>query len=496
MTARTRQHGFTLVELLVAMAIFITIMGGVTVLFTGAIRTVRQGNQQMDLFSMGRGMMTVMERDMSAAFTARELGEYFQFYGRAEGFMFVGKLENGRLGRVTYVINPNADTREFETAINEPWQDVWERVVTLAADRARARGAANNAAVRAAQDDASAYFQSFYPAPSGAFVNLGDVVDDINRRPIDFTVRVRSYALLRYQEDVADLDTFQPIRNANSSLSYQWPYIDPRLPAQDRVDGSPEGVEEALYLDILNGIGGPGNDIRNAILFADPNSEQLHAINRDTVAALIAAKRREVWIRLLAGDAPPGVPGFWKDPNDPTDARPAASDYVIAERILVRAGLLAPDGSSELILPGEPGTRLDALLVPGIFNYGAIDNGGTEVYRRTFNALENLNASGYTNARQQTITYADFLADPADRIKDYDEALVRALGERRDAALLAGSPLAPRLPALISPGLWFMDASPAPGAADFRRWFTQTIEVPSATGRNVSPRVTARVQQG
>ena len=489
MTARTRQHGFTLVELLVAMAIFITIMGGVTVLFTGAIRTVRQGNQQMDLFSMGRGMMTVMERDMSAAFTARELGEYFQFYGRAEGFMFVGKLENGRLGRVTYVINPNADTREFETAINEPWQNVWERVVTFAADRARARGLA----VRPAQDDASAYFQSFYPAPSGAFVNLGDLVEDINRTPIDFTVRARSYALLRYQEDVADLETFQPIRDANSSLSYQWPYIDPLQPSRDRVDGSPEGVEEALYFDILNGIGGAGNDIRNAVSFANL---QLHAINGDTVAALIAAKRREIWIRLLAGDGPTGVPGFWKNPNDPTDTRPFAGDYVIAERILVRAGLLAPDGSIELILPGDPGTRLDALLVPGIFNYGALDNGGTEVYRRTFNALENLNASGYTNARQQTITYADFLADPADRIKDYDEALVRALGERRDAALLAGSPLAPRLPALISPGLWFMDASPAPGAADFRRWFIQTIEVPSATGRNVSPRVTARVQQG
>lgn len=493
MSDRTRQHGFTLVELLVAMAIFITIMGGITVLFTGAIRTVRQGNQQMDLFSIGRGMMTVMERDMSAAFTARELGEYFQFYGRAEGFMFVGKLDNGQLGRVTYVINPNVDTRQFETNISEPWINVWERVVTFAAERARANGITNDAAVIAAQQDASNYFQSFYPAPSGIFLNVGDLDNDLNRTAVDFNVRTRTYALLRYQENVADLDNFKPLHGANDSILYQWPYIDPSRPSEDRVDSDPDGIEEALYTEILGGIGGTGNDIRNALLFTNA---QLHAINAKTVGALIAAKKREVWIRLLAGDASLGVPAFWGDPSDPDDDRPLAKDYVIAERILVEAVLLSPDSTVTLTLPSEPASALDALLVPGIFNYGAIDNGGNEVFRRTFNALENLNADGYENLRQQAITYSEFLADPGARAKDYDEALVRALGERRDTALLAGSPLAPRLPALISPGLWFMDASPAPGAADFRRWFTQTIEVPSATGRDVSPRVTARAQQG
>lgn len=498
MHSRNRQHGFTLVELLVAMVIFLTIMGGVTVLFTGAVRTVRQGNQQIDIFSMGRGMLSVMERDLNSAFTARELGQYYQFFGRAEGFMFVGQLDNGQLGRVTYVIHPAADSREFDTALSEPWQDVWERVLTLVADEARAAGA-NPAAIRSAQDDASSYFQSIYPAPSGTFVDVDEStsnnnVNPANRAPVDFTVRARTYAVLRYQENVADLDTFPPLSAGVPNVTYQWPYVDPIDPSLDRVQSNPEGVEDAIYSETLRALGAPGNDIRNQIRFA---SAQLHALNPETVREIIAAKRREIWIRLLAGDTTLGLPSFWKDSAEDTfDPRPFVGDYVIAERILVRATLLLPNGEERLILPGAPTLRLDALRVPGIFNYGTLDNNGTEVYRRTFNALDNLNIGGYTSPDVGEITYADFIADPAARLVYYDDALVRALGERRDAALLAGSPLAPRLPALISPGLWFMDASPAPGAADFRRWFTQTIEVPSATGRNVSPRLTARSQQG
>jgi prepilin-type N-terminal cleavage/methylation domain-containing protein len=497
MRPRKRTQGFTLVELLVAMAIFVTIMGGVTVLFTGAVRTVRQGNQIIDVFGMGRGALEVMARDLGTAFTARELGQYHQFYGRPNGFTFVGKLSDGRLGRVTYAIHPDVDSDAFETTMLEPWQNVWERAVTKADEIAVEQRLSDTDRVNLLQATSS-LFQSAYPAPGGYFVPLDESLalgtnNPVNLTAVEFSVRVQSHALLRYEEPgITDLDVFPPVYDTNGNR-YDWPYLDPVNPAADSAAGLPfESAEGAFYGQLLRAVTRGGRDLR--LLAADltvqvrgDQSSAPYALNPAAIDDLIDAQRRDLWVRLIAGD--PSLPvRFWGDPGNPFDPVGTTRnplDHVIAERILVTADLFTPDGREPIFVPGTQ-IFLDALLVPGTFLY--FDE--TERDTRWYNALINVDRSTgglYDAALRQ----ADVAA-----VEAFDFALVRAYGERRDAEARLGSPLAPRIPALVSPGFWLMEARPAPGAPDFRRWFTQTIDVPSATGRDISPRVVARQRQG
>ncbi len=106
--ARDRR-GFTLVELLVALTIFVTVMASVTLVFNGAIRTSKQGFQNQEAYELARGTMKVLERDLSRAFTNRDHGDNFNFYGTPIGFTFVGLISADEssvpnMARVTYVI--------------------------------------------------------------------------------------------------------------------------------------------------------------------------------------------------------------------------------------------------------------------------------------------------------------------------------------------------------------------------------------------------------
>ncbi len=101
--------GFTLVELLVALAIFLTIMAVVALFFTAAIRTSKQGVQNQQAFELARGAMRLIERDLSRAFTSRDHGDVYSFYGTPIGFTYVGMVNVAgtdayNLARVTYVI--------------------------------------------------------------------------------------------------------------------------------------------------------------------------------------------------------------------------------------------------------------------------------------------------------------------------------------------------------------------------------------------------------
>lgn len=109
--ARTaaRRRGFTLVELLVAIAIFVTVMASVALVFNGAVRTSKQGFQNQEAYELARGAMKVIERDLSRAFTNRNRGDVFNFYGTPIGFTYVGLIYANEssapnMARVTYVI--------------------------------------------------------------------------------------------------------------------------------------------------------------------------------------------------------------------------------------------------------------------------------------------------------------------------------------------------------------------------------------------------------
>lgn len=108
-----KRAGFTLIELIVAVAILSVIMAAVGGLYAASITAARQSIQNIEANEAGRTAFGLIERDLNAAFTARDYGDLYQFYGTPIGFSFVGltrayKSESStpNLGRVTYVLHP------------------------------------------------------------------------------------------------------------------------------------------------------------------------------------------------------------------------------------------------------------------------------------------------------------------------------------------------------------------------------------------------------
>jgi len=111
------RRGFTLVELLVALAIFITVMSIVAFMFVTAIRTTKQGALNQEAFEMARGAMRLLERDLTRAFTNRDHGDVYSFYGTPIGFTYVGMVPSDdnteyNIARVTWVIYHSSITAQ------------------------------------------------------------------------------------------------------------------------------------------------------------------------------------------------------------------------------------------------------------------------------------------------------------------------------------------------------------------------------------------------
>jgi prepilin-type N-terminal cleavage/methylation domain-containing protein len=117
--ARARQ-GFTLIELIVAIALFLTIMAGVGLVFVAATRSMRISFQAQEAFEVARGALGIMERDLTRAVTSRDHGDYHNFYGTPIGFSFIGltspnQSSRPNIARITYVMHATADSRILPT---------------------------------------------------------------------------------------------------------------------------------------------------------------------------------------------------------------------------------------------------------------------------------------------------------------------------------------------------------------------------------------------
>ena len=114
-------HGFTLVELLVALAIVVVVMAGLMMLFAGSIRAVRQGYQAMDAFERARGTLTVLENDLATAFASLDYGDTYTFYGTPLGMTFIGLDRSATgskgLARITYVVYNDPGSIPFLDAL-------------------------------------------------------------------------------------------------------------------------------------------------------------------------------------------------------------------------------------------------------------------------------------------------------------------------------------------------------------------------------------------
>jgi len=498
---RRTQRGFSLTELLVAMAIFLILAAALSTLFTSAVHSVREGYASIDAFEQGRVAMTTMTRDLTGAFTSREYGDVYNFYGRHDGFMFVGALENGQLGRVTYVFHPENSKRPFITTIRERW-GVYKSNVKSQAERIARENGYLGTAVQTAGDSAIADLEAVY----------GSYADN---EIVELDVAFETESLVRYEEigksslDYFDMRVTDP--SGPSPVDLAWPYVDAlddSLDATFPSESDPE-IQQDFLLEAIN----PAPDftvydLRN-MLFDINQIDQgwvhpitldrlyLRTLGRGTFDAMLQARKREFWIRMLSGESM-GLAGladgYWWDesagvPN--VDGKRTVNEYVVADGIISRAIILVPDTETPVYTfqGGEtlrqiPDTALDALDADVRFSYSDGLNGEVNY----FNALENLTDPDDPYLTNGPDIYS-LVRNGTGGIEkgpliQADNALAENLLGTRSSRKIMGSPLTPRIPAVVTPKLWVTRAKRRAGGADVRRLFIQAIQLPAATGRS------------
>lgn len=104
-------RGFTLAELLIAMALGVIVVGAVGMLFISSVTVMGAGNTLHQVSENVRGAFNMVERDLMAAYTSVERGDTKSFFGTPIGFTFIARVGGResyspvpRLARVTYVV--------------------------------------------------------------------------------------------------------------------------------------------------------------------------------------------------------------------------------------------------------------------------------------------------------------------------------------------------------------------------------------------------------
>lgn len=208
--------GFTLVELLVAMTIFITVMSSVMFLFSAAIRISKQGFQSQDAFEIARGAMDILERDLSRSFTSRDHGDVFNFYGTPIGFTFIGMItadesSTPNLARVTYVIHRSAEAQILEAV---PFDDEADtRRDTFALLRLIETGAEDLESFQVDWDNISGDPQWNLVDPPSGMTTLRDLIGD-PADPGSFPGSAVSLADSGSTCDLGDITCLQEIEKA------------------------------------------------------------------------------------------------------------------------------------------------------------------------------------------------------------------------------------------------------------------------------------------
>ena len=470
----SRTQGFSLVELIVAMAIFLVLMGGLTALYTNAVQTVVFGYQQQEGFEKARASLKVLERDLNMAFTSRDYGGSYDFFGDRDGFAFVGLLSDGQLGRVSYVFHPTADRKSFTTEFAALYRDLHQ----LARDQ--------GFPVAALQAAIADQFPAGVTLPTQADPVPAPSSPGYSQPPWNTLIEfddavVETGAIVRYQEAMTDLDTFKVIDTLGNTVV--WPRMSPADPFYDFT-----GSDDNLYRAMLDTVkpGGLGwdsgtgptiglSDLRDQL--AD-RAGFYSRIDASVIEDMFRARKREIWIAMLAA-SPPVEEYFWRDvPTVAPDDRPQAENYVMCEDIVSNVYSLS--------LPGF--TLID---IPSPFAYKAKADPGDNDWYPSFNHLDNLTYTdlqtgfdrGYTQFANENYpgTYLDGEA--------FDAALIEAASASETEL---GTPIEPRLPSYVRVQFWVALRPKFTTNREFRRWFVEEFVVPSAISRGTVATLTRR----
>jgi Tfp pilus assembly protein PilV len=565
---KSSRLGFSMVEMLVAMALLVTVISGVVFLYVGAVNTVRQGYKAIDNFEIGRTTLAAIERDLERAFTARQYGQFFQFHGSPNAMMYVGVLENGELGRVTYAVNRLDDNNDFTMQDTQGLRTVLDRAMAYASDATTGfpgsveaieftrilatMFALDGSVISGTLPEADvvrllplAFDNAVIEGTNefNACVNSGDescewklgklIVEDpldlgnfvsFEDATLEFEVNVQTAYMLRYEEPgVTNLGSFDlPPNPDNPAVPLVFPTIDPSDP--NSIRNNPAFDDYRSLCPVLGGgiesLSNQGQGFLTCytfshILMPDPNDllqidlrnlatgessisdgDPASYITPKIIDRIFEAAKRDIWLDLISGgpiaermltdvnNIPSPLNYFtaWGlDADTSNDKDPY--DYVIAERIVVGGRPVTynlPVGNTQEevnFLALYP--AFDVLGIGAFFTYADTDG----AYLDNYNARENI--PGYEAFVDPNAL--DINGTPItgfDRFTTFDTAL----GEEMRGTLTVqsqGSPIAPRIPALVSPRFWIMTEGATLNDPPFKRYFDQVVDVPSSTRRTL-----------
>ena len=502
-------RGFSLTELLVAMTILVTVMGGIGALYAGAVRSFNTGKVLSKNFENSRSLLNVLSQDLSNAFSAAEFGDQYKFHGTKLGFTFVGVNSSNKIGRITYVTNPNANPLLFETQTMKSYAATRNTVQNQTRNWLIQNGVLDNNTREGAVSGVGIIFDNVFNTGAPFPDNLTpDTSGDFS---MEFDVLIQTQGILRYGEfDVSgsndapayqDLNTFSVTTQYGQNLL--WPYVDPYDSDNDQPDrleySTPLNVRtsDTLYGEILNALFVQDQDLRLIIEDFNDLGDRLNNIDNDLVEKIISIKRRELWIRWLADDPTlvndQGLPRFWStNPDDTNDYRPDLRDYIISDDILYRSRIKTPGGtfldveiadalSSVVPDPVAP-LILNTINIPGAFQYASSNAVAMETFNDTANIV------GYTLMRASTDNNSNLL-------QEWDQALFTELTLLSTQTGASGSPLKPGLPAIVQPGIFITTEKVTPGSPDFSHWFSQQVEIHAGSDRSMPSSVIANQDQ-
>jgi len=523
--ARRTVHGFTLVEMLVAVAIFLSVFVGVALLFSGAVDSLRTGMQIVEGTETGRAALEVMERDLKVAFTDSERDGAQSFYGNGTGFVFTG-VKDGALTRITYAVRWDQPPLAFPQSRISPLDmrlpsDALNRIslrthstpgerITVALDAQMLR----NALIDSAKQVAT--LLGYDPEYAKA-----NVVTAWNNAGLptsgtaEFTLQVHTMSLIRLEETINNLDDFPALPRI---------YIDPEDPDNDQNNGNldpcfgmdPESssnyAERFLY-GKLRGVLRPGCDsgcdMRNLIQNpCNPDSdgwEPPRMVTPSLIRELVRARQRSLWVELVSNTLRYPLPFGTQYVLLPLDALNVKEftdgypkfprDYVVAENIVGAVYLVLPDDTLfNVTLMHTP--PLPPVVYPvSVHLFDVLGHPTFEYYDTTGNRYTEFNdvswIPGLFRPADSNQTDA-FLTNTDPNTTDvvftaFDNALSDLYRGTLTAAEAGGIPLFQQIPAAVEVKFWIYLPRPTVGGKDFLRRFVQRIEIPAGKRRVINP---------
>lgn len=446
---RHRRAGFTLVEMLVAVAIFLALMAAVSLVFSLSVRLSEETFQKQEAFEIARAAMGVLEQDINRIYTSRDTGANSTFYGSPYGMTFIMKIQadnspNFDLARVTYVFHRSAGSKVLQAQIddNDPTE--------TDADRVR-----------------PTYSLLRYVEPG---------VEDLDTFPVPWTNVVIDQGGQVNLQNLVDLRINDVLSGFNpSNLPPGFDCDDDCLEQLDR------SLKREIWLRML--AGGDSFDVPNGWVVLD---EFDGLFPEDYILA-------ENIVQLDSSGDPITNPDFWPQVLDEhiadiSDATLSANSALFAAPI---NGFFSYREMGTRNKPDEPlfGNLTDNLARPLTIVPNANGGNATIVENSAAPPLQEyagIDLSYWNDIRnmEYQVRKTNLEFDPnidqdRDGDVDPDDAAIAASNLRNPAAYIrTGSPLDPRLPEAVNVRFTLFLQAPSVGSPDYFETFTQRIPVP------------------